>query len=137
VSLELWEIAVAILFGVGVGFFSALLGVGGGIFIVPFVVLVLGESQHFAEGTSLLAIVPIAAVGVIAHARGGLIRWMEAGLLALGGAAGALGGVPLAYELSGEALRRVFALFLLAMATRTIYSALRGGTKAGGAPSLD
>jgi uncharacterized membrane protein YfcA len=101
------------------------------------VVLVLGETQHFAEGTSLLAIVPIASVGVIAHARRGLVRWMEAGLLALGGAAGTLAGVLLAYELSSEALRKVFALFLLAMAANTIYSALRGGPTAGGAPHLD
>ena len=136
-SLETWEIAVAILFGVGVGFTSALFGVGGGVFIVPFVVLVLGGTQHFAEGTSLLAIVPIASVGVIAHARRGLVRWMEAGLLALGGAAGTLAGVLLAYELSSQALRKVFALFLLAMAAHTIYSALRGGPKAGGAPHLD
>jgi uncharacterized membrane protein YfcA len=137
VSLETWEIAVAILFGVGVGFTSALFGIGGGVFIVPFLVLLFKETQHFAEGTSLLAIVPIASVGVIAHARRGLVRWMEAGLLALGGAAGSLAGVLLAYELSSEALRKLFALFLLAMAARTIYSALRAGTKAEEAPPFD
>jgi uncharacterized protein len=131
------EVAVVVLFGVGVGFFSALFGVGGGAFIVPFLVLVLGENQHFAEGTSLLAIVPIAAVGVIAHARGGLVRWKEGGLLALGGAAGAIAGVMLAYELSGEALRKVFALFLLVMAARTIYSAVRGRPKGYGPPPVD
>lgn len=136
-SLELWEVAVTILFGVGVGFFSALFGVGGGVFIVPFVVLALGESQHFAEGTSLLAIVPIASVGVIAHARGGLVRWKETGLLALGGGAGAIAGVLLAYELSGEALRKAFAVFLLVLAARTIYRAWRGGAKAKGAPPGD
>lgn len=118
--MELWEIAVAIIFGIGVGFFSALFGVGGGVFIVPFVVLVLGESQHFAEGTSLLAIVPIAAVGVVAHARKGYVEWRSATLLAAGGAAGAIGGVLLAYQLSGEDLRKLFGVFLLLMAARTI-----------------
>ncbi|MQB00092.1 MAG: TSUP family transporter [Actinobacteria bacterium] len=121
------EVAVVILFGVAIGFFSALFGVGGGVFIVPFVVFVLGESQHFAEGTSLLAIVPIASIGVIAHARSRLVRWREAWLLALGGAAGAVAGVLLAYELSGNVLRKAFALFLLTMAARTIYGMLRPG----------
>jgi uncharacterized membrane protein YfcA len=123
--MELWEIAAAVVFGVGVGFFSALFGVGGGVFIVPFVVLVLGEGQHFAEGTSLLAIVPIAAVGVAAHTRKGYVAWKEAGFLALGGAVGALAGVLLAYQLSGASLRKVFGAFLLVMAARTIWSALR------------
>lgn len=143
-SLELWEIAVAVAFGVGVGFFSALFGVGGGLFIVPFVVLALGETQHFAEGTSLLAIVPIAAWGVLAHARGGFVAWKEAALLAVGGAAGAIAGVLLAYELAADSLRRVFAVFLLAMAARTIYAllsssarAVRGGPKNDGPPPVD
>jgi uncharacterized membrane protein YfcA len=129
--VELWEIGLAVLFGVGVGFFSALFGVGGGVFIVPFVVLVLGESQHFAEGTSLLAIVPIAAVGVAAHARKGFVAWKEAALLGLGGAVGAIGGVLLAYQLSGDSLRKVFGAFLLLMAARTILSALKGSRVAG------
>jgi uncharacterized membrane protein YfcA len=126
------EVALVILFGIAVGFFSALFGVGGGVFIVPFVVLVLDETQHFAEGTSLLAIVPIATVGVIAHARSGRVRWKEGALLALGGIAGAVAGVLLAYELSSEALQKVFAVFLLVMAARTIYSAMRGGPTSGG-----
>ena len=123
--MELWQIAVAVLFGVGVGFFSALFGVGGGVFIVPFVVLVLGETQHFAEGTSLLAIVPIAAVGVIAHHRKGFVRWKAVALMGLGGAVGAIVGAYLAYQLSGEALQKVFAAFLLLMAARTIYGLRR------------
>ena len=136
--MELWEIALTVVFGVGVGFFSALFGVGGGVFIVPFVVLVLGESQHFAEGTSLLAIVPIAAVGVAAHQRKGFVRWRQAGLLAVGGAVGAVGGALLAYELSGDFLRKVFAVFLLGMAARTIVGMLRPGSdEDGSVPAAD
>ncbi|MGH2736650.1 MAG: TSUP family transporter, partial [Actinomycetota bacterium] len=44
--------------GLGVGLLSALFGVGGGLVMVPFMTLVLDESQHLAEGTSLLVIVP-------------------------------------------------------------------------------
>ena len=137
--MEAWEILLTIAVGIGVGFFSALFGVGGGVFIVPFVVLVLGESQHFAEGTSLLAIVPIAAVGAAAHARKGYVSWRPALLLALGGAAGAVAGVLLAYQLSGENLRKLFGAFLLAMAARTTAGMLRSARGSGDAtgPAVD
>ncbi|MGH8573566.1 MAG: TSUP family transporter, partial [Gammaproteobacteria bacterium] len=59
--------------GIGVGVFSALFGVGGGIIMVPFMTLVLDKGQHLAEGTSLLVIVPTAIVGALAHRRAGYI----------------------------------------------------------------
>ena len=71
------------------GLLSGALGVGGGIVIVPLLVLTLGLSQHSAHATSLAAIVPIAAVGAGTFAAHGEISYGIAGLLTLGTLVGA------------------------------------------------
>ncbi|MGH2731132.1 MAG: sulfite exporter TauE/SafE family protein [Actinomycetota bacterium] len=111
--------------GVGVGVFSALFGVGGGVIMVPFIVLVLDETQHLAEGTSLLVIVPTAVVGVLAHRRSGYISLPHGVLLAVGGIAGSVVGAILALRISGESLQTVFAVFVALMGIRLIYRGLR------------
>jgi len=99
-------------FGVAAGISSGLLGIGGGALMVPFLVLVAGYGQHAAEGISLLAILPTAAVGSVVLQRrgiGDLRRGLALGALgAVGGAAGAR----LALALPSGALRVLFALFL-------------------------
>ncbi|WP_348665970.1 TSUP family transporter, partial [uncultured Microbacterium sp.] len=70
--------------GIGLlsGFLSGLFGVGGGTVIVPLLVLLLGFDQRRAAGTSLAAIVPTSAVGVISYAVHGSVAWIPALLLA-------------------------------------------------------
>jgi uncharacterized membrane protein YfcA len=110
--------------GVGVGVTSALFGVGGGIIMVPFLVLALGLTQHVAEGTSLLVIVPTALVGAIAHSRRGYVDVRAAGWLAAGGVAGALLGALLGLELSGETLQKLFGVLAGVVGARLIYDGL-------------
>lgn len=110
--------------GVGVGVTSALFGVGGGIIMVPFLVLALGLTQHVAEGTSLLVIVPTALVGVIAHSRRGYVDARAAGWLAAGGVAGALLGALIGLELSGETLQKLFGVLAGVVGARLIYDGL-------------
>ena len=107
--------------GVGVGVTSALFGVGGGILMVPFLVLVLDLSQHVAEGTSLLVIVPTALAGAIAHSRRGYVDRGAAGWLAAGGVAGALLGALLGLEISGDTLQKLFAALVAVVGARLIY----------------
>lgn len=98
--------------GVLVGVMSALFGVGGGILMVPFMVLALGEEQHLAEGTSLLVILPTAVTGVLAHRRRGYVSFRTGMLLALGGSAGAWVGALLALRLSADSLQMAFGILL-------------------------
>jgi hypothetical protein len=99
-------------FGVAVGVASGLLGVGGGTVAVPFLTLAVGLSQHAAEATSLLVILPTAVAGSLALRRRGVGNLG----LALGfGAVGAVGsvlGALLALALPASTLRLVFAVFV-------------------------
>lgn len=104
--------------GAGVGVLSALFGVGGGLVMVPFMVLALGADQHLAEGTSLLVIVPTALAGVVAHARRGYVSFRHAALLAAGGIGGAYLGARVALALEADALQVLFGLFLVTMGVR-------------------
>jgi uncharacterized protein len=95
--------------GLLAGVVAGLLGVGGGIVFVPGLVLVLGLTQHVAEGTSLLAMLPVAIVGTISQRRYGNVRRHDALLIGVLSVGGAAGGVVLANALSGETLRIAFA----------------------------
>ena len=120
-------LAVAtVLMGVLVGAFSALFGVGGGILMVPFVVVVLGFGQHVAEGTSLLVIVPTALVGAIAHAKRGYVDVPAVVMLGAGGVLGAWLGAIVGLELSDDLLRDLFAALVAVVGVRMIFDGARG-----------
>ena len=78
-----------IIIGLVAGFLSGLFGVGGGIIIVPALVIAAGFDQRLASGTSLAAIVPTATVGVISYATTGNVNWIAAVILAIGSVVGA------------------------------------------------
>ena len=116
---------VTVITGMVVGVMSALFGVGGGILMVPYMVLVLGLTQHVAEGTSLLVIVPTALAGAIAHARRGYVDVRGVGMLAVGGIVGATVGALIGLELNGDVLRRMFALLVAFVGCRLILDGMK------------
>lgn len=103
--------------GIGLlaGLLSGLFGVGGGTVIVPFLVLFLTFNQRLAAGTSLAAIVPTAAVGVISYALHDSVAWIPALLLAAGAVVGAQIGTWMLPRLSLTVLRWAFVGFLVAV----------------------
>ena len=117
----------AIAIGLAGGVVAGLLGVGGGVLFIPGLVIFLGLSQHQAEATSLLAIVPVAIVGSYRQDRYGNVRRADA--LWLGGLslAGAAGGVAIANALSGQTLRDAFAVLLVILAGQLVHRTLRRG----------
>jgi len=92
---------------------------------VPGLVIFLGLSQHQAEATSLLAIVPVAIVGTIRQDRYGNVRRNDALLLGPLSLAGAAAGVALANALSGRVLRDGFAALMVIVAAQLVHRALR------------
>jgi hypothetical protein len=112
-------------FGVVVGVASGLLGVGGGTLVVPFLTLAVGLSQHSAEATSLVVILPTAVAGSLALRRR---RIGDLGLALRLGVVGAFGGILgalLALALPGSTLRLVFAVFIGAVGVKLAYDGLR------------
>jgi uncharacterized protein len=99
-------------FGVAVGVASGLLGVGGGALAVPFLTLAVGLSQHAAEATSLLVILPTAVAGSLALRRRGVGNLGLALGLGTVGAVGSVLGALLALALPASTLRLVFAVFV-------------------------
>jgi uncharacterized membrane protein YfcA len=110
------RIALLALVGVLAGFFSGLFGVGGGIVIVPLLVMVLGFDQRRASGTSLTAILPTAVAGSIGYGINGDIDWVVAGCLAAGAIVGSFIGTALLERISQGWLRWAFIAFQLVMA---------------------
>jgi uncharacterized protein len=109
--------------GLGAGLTSGLLGVGGGVVLVPGMVALLGVSQRPAIANSLAAIIPVAAVGALVYYYGGStphVRLDLAIALSIGGVLGALFGARLAHRLSERTLRVLFGLVVLAVAMRLL-----------------
>jgi hypothetical protein len=106
--------------GLFAGFLSGLFGVGGGILIVPVLVLAMAMDQRLAHGTSLAAVLPIAVSGVIGFAVEDSVDWpVTAGLVA-GAMAGAVIGTHWLHKLPTHVLAYSFAAVLLASAARLV-----------------
>jgi uncharacterized membrane protein YfcA len=112
-------------FGVVTGILSGVLGVGGGIFMVPFLVLVVGVSQHAAQATSLLVVLPTAAVGSWSLYRRGVGDPPTALRMGVVGMVGSITGTAVALSLPAPALRICFAVLMVVIGVRLLRDALR------------
>jgi uncharacterized protein len=115
-------------FGVLVGAASGLLGVGGGTLTVPFLTLAVGLSQHSAEATSLLVILPTAIVGSLVLRRRGVGNLGLALRFGVVGAVGSVLGALLALALPASTLRVVFAVFVGLVGLRLVWDGLQRET---------
>jgi uncharacterized protein len=105
-----------VLIGLVAGLFSALFGVGGGIVIVPLLIVIARFSERPAMATSLAAIGIIALAGVIGYSITDRVRPVEAALIGLPAALGALAGTSLQQRLPTRTLAVLFSLFLAVVA---------------------
>jgi uncharacterized protein len=109
-----------ILIGLAAGFFSALFGVGGGIVIVPLLLLVCRWDMRSATSTSLAAIGITATAGSIAYAAHSDIRPVYAALVGVPAALGAFGGAALQQRVHTRTLSLAFSLVLVGIAIRML-----------------
>ncbi|MBI1967575.1 MAG: sulfite exporter TauE/SafE family protein [Gemmatimonadetes bacterium] len=109
--------------GTAAGVLAGLFGVGGGVVIVPALVLLAKLDQHTATGTSLGALLlPVGILGVLEYHRRGQLNIAYAAAIAVGVVVGALLGAKLAGVMSAVLLRRVFGVFLLFVAGKLLLS---------------
>lgn len=114
-------IAIYLLLGVAVGILSGIIGIGGGIVIVPTLVYAFHMSQHKAQGTSLAVL--LAPIGLLAfweYYKAGNVDLKAAIFIASGFAAGAYFGGSWAQQFSDVILRRVFGAVLLIVALKML-----------------
>jgi uncharacterized membrane protein YfcA len=118
--------AFLIVVGLFSGVLSGLLGVGGGIFVVPALISAAGLSSLEARGTSLAAIVGTALGGAVTHALRGNVEIRLAALCGLGGIPGAFLGVSLSHNLSEGLVVKALAAVILLVAIGQLRSARQG-----------
>lgn len=117
------------------GILSGLLGIGGGVVIVPMLVLLFGASDLVAKGSSLLMMIATGASGTVSNLRRGSVDVPAAVAVGLAAASSTLLGVWCAQALSPAAANIAFAVFLVGIAVKMLFDAFRSGReKPGSAP---
>ena len=115
-------IVFGLVLGVAVGIISGIVGIGGGVVLIPILVYALKMDQHTAQGTSLMMILPpVGILAVMEYYKAGHVDVKLAIMLAIGFAVGAYFGGGWAQTFSNVMLRRVFAVVLGAVAVKMFF----------------
>ena len=110
-----------ILIGIAAGFLGGMVGIGGGVIIVPALVLLLGITQHNAQGISLaMMLFPVGILGVINYYKKGYVDFRYAGLIAAGFLIGSFLGSKFSLSLPQDTVKKVFAVIMIILAVRML-----------------
>jgi len=117
------EIIILIVIGLFAGAFSGVLGIGGGIIIVPCLVYFMNMTQHSAQGTTLaLMLPPITLMSTLVYWKAGHLDLRITLFVCLGFFIGGFFGGKIAVALSSIVLKRIFAIFLIGVALNMLFS---------------
>lgn len=112
-----------IVLGLSAGALSGLIGIGGGIMIVPALIFLFGFSQHMAQGTTLAMLIPpIGILAAWAYFRHGYVDLSAALYICVGFFFGGYFGALLATHLSNDLLERIFGIVLLLISLKMIFA---------------
>jgi uncharacterized protein len=127
VNRQLFTDAGVLLAGVAGGIASGLFGIGGGVILVPILGLLLGFSQHRAQGTSLVALIPpTGLLAVIAYGKADYVSWQTGLLLIPGVFFGGIAGGKVAKRIPAAGMRRTFASLMFLLGAYQVVTAFRG-----------
>jgi uncharacterized membrane protein YfcA len=122
------HVVLAVGSGSLVGFSLGLIGGGGSILAVPFLVYVVGvQSPHIAIGTSAIAVAASAAANLFGHTRAGTVKWRCAVVFALAGVLGAAGGAQLGKMVDGGRLLTLFGVLMVVIGLAMLRPRKSGG----------
>lgn len=108
--------------GICAGYLSGLVGVGGGIVIVPALVYIFGYSQHLSQGTTLaLMIPPIGIFAAVEYYRKGFVDIRVAAIIIAGFLVGSFLGSKLAIGLPDHTIRKIFAILMIGIAVKMLF----------------
>jgi len=115
-------IALLILVGLAAGFLSGLIGIGGGVIIVPALVFFLGFTQKQAQGTSLgILLLPVGILAVMQYYKQGYLNINYVIVVSIAFVAGGFLGSKLAISLSDEKVKKIFAVIMMLIALKMLF----------------
>jgi uncharacterized protein len=108
--------------GALVGFFSSMVGIGGGLILVPALVAFYGFNQHTAQGTTLAMLsLPVAAISAFTYYKNGQADWKMALILSIGFIIGSYFGSNIAVNLNAGILKKIFAFVMIIIAVKYLF----------------
>ncbi|MCC6252909.1 MAG: sulfite exporter TauE/SafE family protein [Bacteroidia bacterium] len=117
------QISLLLLIGICAGFLSGMVGIGGGIVIVPMLVYLLGFEQHTAQGTTLfMFLFPIGILGVLNYYNKGFVDMKAAAFICITFILGSYLGSKLALSIDKTAITRVFGFIFLLISLKMIFT---------------
>ena len=120
--MELQTVLILLLIGLFAGVLSGVIGIGGGIIIVPALVYFIGFSQRTAQGTSLaILLLPVGLLGVIQFYKAGYVDVKVTAVIALAFFIGSYFGSRIALTISQEILKKCFAVLLIIIAVKMLF----------------
>ena len=120
--MNIQTIIILVIIGLVAGALSGLVGIGGGIIIVPALVFFLGFTQKHAQGTSLgILLLPIGILAVLQFYKAGFVNIPVVLVVAIGFIAGSYFGSKVALSLPQDTVKKIFAIFLLVMALKMLF----------------
>lgn len=121
-KLSMNDILILLCIGIAAGCLSGLVGVGGGIIIVPALVYFLGFSQQMAQGTSLsILLLPTGIFAVINYYNQGFVEWKVALIIASAFLLGGFLGSKFALSLDQTMVKKIFAAFMIFMGVKMLF----------------
>ena len=117
------QIIILIVVGLAAGLLGGTLGVGGGVIVIPALILIFGFSQHSAQGTAMAFMLPpVTLLATINYWKNGYVDWKVALILSAMFFIGAYFGSMLSINLPERILKKIFGIFLVLIALRMIFS---------------
>ena len=116
------DIVILLIIGLVAGILSGMVGIGGGIIVVPALVYFLGFSQHSAQGTVLfMFLLPIGILGVLNYWQAGFVDWKVACVMAVTFLAGSFIGSKTAIVVDQQLLKRIFGVVIFFLSLKMIF----------------
>jgi uncharacterized protein len=121
-KMSVTTILLIVVLGLVTGFMAGMLGIGGGIIVIPALVMIMGFSQQAAQGTSLaMMIPPVGILAVLNYYKSGYVDLKVAAILACVFIIGSIFGSKLAVKIPQDILKKVFGVFLIIVAIKMLF----------------
>lgn len=121
-KMDINTIIILIIIGFATGVLGGMVGVGGGVILVPALVFILGFSQLDAQGTSLALIMfPVGLLAVVQYYKQGHVDFNIVFLLAIGFVIGSFFGSKISLSIPQQTVKRIFAILMLVIAVKMLF----------------